>query len=125
MPEVARDLVIHVDSKELTYHSSVKFPPFVPVCVDANDEAVIGRAVLRRIDDKVIIDLHLHEVFPGIPRPFTCLIGTNPETVLFDAEDGTNYLLYGAVEKIAVLSGTSPVIENVMELGERSEHHAD
>jgi len=113
MPDVARDLVIHRDTKELTYHHSVKFPETVPVNVDCNEEAIVGRASLRRENDEVIVDIHLNESFPGIPRPFTCLIGTTPETILFDSEDGTNYLLYGGVSYIAVLSGVSPVIEPV------------
>ena len=118
MPEVARDLVIHEDSPNLTYHHSVKFPEFVPVNVDCNEEFVIGRAYLRRINDQVVVDLHLHEVFPGIPRPFTCLIGTTAESVLFDSEDGTNYLVYGGVSYVAVLSGVSPVIESATILNE-------
>ena len=48
MPDVARDLVIHEDSEELTYHHSVKFPETVPVNVDCNEEMIVGRASLRR-----------------------------------------------------------------------------
>ena len=110
MPEVARDLVIHEDTENLTYHPSVSFPEHVPVNVDCNEKAIIGNARLRHEDGKVTVDLHLNESFPGIPRPFTCLIGCTPETVLFDSEEGTNYLLYGGVSYIAVLTGESPVI---------------
>ena len=118
MPAVARDLVIHEDTENLTYHHSVKFPSRVPLIVDCNEEAVIGTAQLRREGGKVVADLFMRESFPGIPRPFTCLIGCTPETILFDAEDGTNYLIYGGVSYVAVMSGISPVIEPTTELEE-------
>ena len=104
MPEVARSLLIHQDSQRLTYHDSVSFPDVVPVYVDCNENLSVGRAHVRHEDGNVWVDLHLDEEFPGIPRPFQCIIGCNPQTQLFHSEDGTTYLIYGGIESIAVMS---------------------
>ena len=119
MPKITRDLLVHIDSPDLTFHDSVSFPESVPVTVDQNSEAVIGRARLRRTGVKVWADIFLHEDFPGLPYPYVCIIGVTPESRAFHSEESdVNYVIFGGVEYLSLLSTDSPILDVVLMPGE-------
>ena len=100
-------VVCHTDSDGLTYHDSVTFLPEVPLVLDFNDLNRIGRAKITRTDTQIIADLFLdHDIeVEGDDAP-TAMCATQ-DSVVFESENGTHYVMGGSLQQITLLSETA------------------
>ncbi len=102
---VLKNQLIHEDTDEFTIHASVVFPEdSVPVYLDANEECMLGTVTLTREGQYIFGDLTLSEEFPGLPRPFRYMIGTEGSDMFQSEEDDVIYLVLGEVRGIGIQS---------------------
>jgi hypothetical protein len=80
-------------------------PDLVPVNLDCNDSASIGRAYLRQKNEagEIRADLHLVDSLSELKEPLDVLLATKGST-LFEHDEVT-YLMEGEVSAVALMSG--------------------
>lgn len=105
MSTVIEKHVLHTNTKSFTYHESVQIGDIIPLVVDFNDDAIIGRAKVFWSADgtKLLADLFIDKAVPYLCDPPLALVATQDADV-FESEDGTTYAIGGLMAQVSMLT---------------------
>ena len=98
-----QDLIVHVNTSDLTYHPSVEIDGTVPVTLDFNDAMKVGKARLSWVGDKLLANLFLIYDIDRLSDPLFAMVGT-ANTDVFESENGTKYGMGGKFSVVSVLT---------------------